>query len=304
MAIDALMDGIVALVQSKQSTNTKRHHRNEGENIVNIFERLLMCLGFIILPATTLFALNSQSHNVALFAMCGIRCRTLCVAGAILLSFTRSRNDIISTKLSAFIIGSLTISFGLNGSLIMTGKSGGPVQALGSALQYIAFIIFYLRAMWFLIRGYLDWNKKAPIIERRKSTHGASTTATSTRSVAHLGGIFFQDGKEDNIRKKESNKASLHFSLTYCATVMGCFIAIIATAVPGSSTTYANSTPSALAFQHIVFSILELGVLLFHLRQVKFAAVTRLVRTPLIVLQQPALYQFLVIISHTYAHSC
>jgi hypothetical protein len=259
-----------------------------------------------------LFALNSQSHNVALFALCGSRLRTVSVSGAILLSVTRSRNDIISTKLSAFIMGLLTISQCLIVSLSLEGKSGGPVQALGSALQYVAFIIFYFRAMWFLTRGYVTWwRKKVPIIESNKSTHWASTSASSTKAVsqatstktgAHLGGIFFQDGKEGSSPKKEHNTASLHFSLTYCATVMLCFVAIIVTAVPGSGTTFAQSTASTLVLQHIGYSVLEMGVLLFHLRQVKFAAVTRLVRTPLLLLT--ALYQTIVIISHTSAHSC
>jgi uncharacterized Tic20 family protein len=92
--------------------------------------------------------------------------------------------------------------------------------------------------------------------------------------VAHLGGIFFQGDKGDSCNKDGAGKESLYFSLTYCATVMLCFMAIIATQAPMS---FAHATPDAMAFQHIGFSILELGVLVFHLRQVKFAALTRLV---------------------------
>ena len=279
MAIDALMDGLGSLAQSKHSPNAshKRSSHN-GDNIVNVFERLLMCFGFIIFPANTLGAINSTSHNVALFALCGFRARLLSVAGAILLSFTRSKSCVTSARLSVFVITFTTLGTSLVAYLSLADKTGGPVQAFGAACQYTAFIVFYLAAVRFLVRGYFQYtNATTPLPSGTSGTSKSGTQqASGSASVAHIGGIFFQDNSDAS--GGEFDRASLYFTMTYCATVMGCFIAVIATQAPGSGSAFADTSSTAMALQHIGYSVLELGVLVFHLRQVKFAAVTRLVR--------------------------
>ena len=284
MAIDALMDGMMTRVQSKHSIatiKTRKYASHEGEHIVNVLERLLMCFGFIILPANTLGALSSTSSNVALSAFCYSRCRTLSVSGAILLSFTRSKSNIISARLSALVISTLTISTVMVGSLALQGKVGGPLQTVGAALQYISIILFYLAALRFLVNGYFKYTHNTPVITKGASKSIIKPSSTRQTTVAHMGGIFFQDSKDDsgsgNGKYQQVDQASLYFSLSYCATVMGCFVAIVATTLPGSRATFAILTPAALALPHIGFSVLELGVLVFHLRQVKFASMTRLV---------------------------
>jgi hypothetical protein len=135
----------------------------------------------------------------------------------------------------------------------------------------------------------------------KTNEESSTAAATGRRTVAHLGGIFFQghaDGSSsDGGSKGGTTKESLYFSLTWCATVMLSFVAIIVTLAPGSGSKFAGSTPATMALQHVGYSVLELGVLVFHLRQVKFAAVTRLV----------SIYYMLVLfplILHSISHPC
>ena len=107
--------------------------------------------------------------------------------------------------------------------------------------------------------------------------------------MSHLGGIFFQDslvvdadttssskGNNGGNKGAYTDRENLYFSLTYTATVMLCFTAnVVVTVLCGPN--YAEFSPIAIALQHVGYGVLEMGVLLFHLRQVKFAAVTRLV---------------------------
>jgi hypothetical protein len=278
LLIDTLMDGVVELLfHAKQKVKAKKHN-NKEDSIVNVCERLCMCFGFIINPANALGALHSRSHNVALFAFCCTRARHVSVIGGIVLSFSRNQNDIMSTRVAAFIIGLLTISMSVIGFLTLEARIGGPLQTFGEVLQYTVVTAFYLPLVWFMIRGYYRFRKPISLADVKPNKE---TSAPANKTVAHLGGIFFQSHQEDSSSDGSSNdgagKESLYFSLTYCATVMLCFVAILVTFAPGSGSKFAGATPATMALQHVGYTVLELGVLVFHLRQVKFAAVTRLV---------------------------
>jgi hypothetical protein len=279
LLIDTLMDGVAEMFQAKQSIKRSKFNNKEF-NVVNILERLLLCFGFIVSPANALHALHSNDHNTALFAFCWLRARLLIVLGAVVLSFSRNQNNIMSTRLSALLVGLLSASMVIVGYTTLEGQTGSRLHVFGASLQYIVLILFYGRTIWFLVRGYYKWRRLTSVTNLKTST---SVDRPAASTVAHLGGIYFQGKDDDNSSNGSKDGAGLYFSLTWCATVMVgtmimTFIAISITRSTSRGKTHADSTPYDLALQNIAYSVSEIGLLVFHLRQVKFAAVTRLVR--------------------------
>ena len=249
LLIDTLMDGVMDLLQARQSMKRNKNHSKE-HNVVNVLERLFMCFGFIINPANTFAALSSNGRNVALLSFCCTRARLISVVGAVVLSLCRNPIDIMSARVGAFIVSLMTISMSISSYTTLEGLTGSRLQ---------------LSAPPLVTRGYLKWRKwRKPTPSADLKTNiepTARTNIRNTKSVANLGGIFFQGDNEDSCNGMDGpGKESLYFSLTYCATLMLCVVAIAVTLSPGNGLTYADFTPSAVALQHVGYSVLGLGV--------------------------------------------
>ena len=240
--------------------NIKSKEMTSDTSSMTIPEKVLLIIGMVIQPS--LAFVPTTTSNFMMLWLCCRRAQQLLVHLAVLVSWCRLFPKVfppLSSGLSmvCFAAGQLVSSY-----IINEGSSSSP-PPYGTALTLFSNILSYTALFHMLLRALVWLFKTGWVLTRR-------TTAKETFSTSRLtSGADANDGEQ-----RDHEKNALFFPFVYIAVgTIGLGIIAVVKFTVGVAT---QQTNTSLMINNIVYTALELGLLLFYLRRVKFEAINNL----------------------------
>jgi hypothetical protein len=288
----------------------KRKSDNKSDN-TNDYERGILLIGLISSPIMGYVNLNY--NHLSLLWFCMTRFQIITVMCTLRVSFTRFDRDYWPPWLTWLGTLTLTVAVNLTTYTSCRGDEGGPLTVLSTVLKALSMVglavpscRWLLRAMMTISRSHTEQNDKKESFNPRISTRKRSissrlqvpTTTTTTPSLvnkgkrrkSHLIDLIFrnvrkgadrpsnvsyvQDNTQPHSQDQHYHTDHLIFPALYVS--VGTISFVIITLMLMILASADKFTPILLVLYNASFIILELMLLVYYLRKIKFESVYNL----------------------------
>ena len=256
LAIDSLMDVYNSWFGNKVMNEKKAKFMIQ--RMTNA-ENFLLLLGLSIQPMVAF--LPRTLPNLTAIWLCCQRCRTTMVFGTIFLSWCRLYPEMwtpssTSLAISICMIGVLLLNF----SIFLLYNPSVSIQSIGNKMNVAAAVLVYVSLAYFMFKAVV-W-----LYRTRRNLFLPSIETKETFTTNSVPMPTDDKDSEESI-----------FSFTYILFTWITLIMVFVTS-GGTGANLLQLTPMGLLQNNIIFIIMELCFINFHMRQVQFQAIVNLCR--------------------------
>jgi hypothetical protein len=259
LAVPLIIDGILDFVLSLLMDRNKA---KEPTDIFNYVERAYIYSGLLSLPICAF--VSQQYTDLGLFTLCCSRFQYFMVYGGCLMSVSRIAPHCFPTRLCMLAIGAMYIARHLYtyAYLHIDNLSHSNLMfyyAISNVLTFFTFSIFLIMLLCWLWLNYV----RHCFTQRTSSAIAMMNQSTSSDGINII---------EEGLTLKNDIKTRNTMYLSILTVLGTIFTIILLTNTPE----FPKFTPINLALVHIAFSVLALGLLIYHLRKFRSDALLRL----------------------------
>ena len=260
LAVPLIIDGILDFALSLL---IDRNKAKEPTDIFNYVERAYIYSGLLIFPICAF--VSQQYTDLGLLALCCSRCQYCVIYGGCVMGLSRVAPHCFPTRLCMLAIGFYYIARNLftYSYLHMDKLSYSNLMfyyAISNVLTFFTFSIFMMMVLCWLWLNYV----RHCFTQRTSSAIAIMNQSISSSSEINI----IEEGL--TLKNDIKTRNNLYLSIL---TILGTIFTIILLTI---SAEFPNFTPTNLAFVHIAFSNLALGLLIYHLRKFRSDALLRL----------------------------